>query len=261
VRSQADVSAACVVLLFLLLVGPAQARAQSSTATPSDQPTAEQIDRAIEKVKADPNLATERTIKTLRWKGADAAANASRVPRWLLWMMGFFRWVAQTTRVLVWCVVLILVALLVTVIARFTRGYGAASLNQTLVAPTHVQSLDIRPETLPANIGAAARAFWDAGEHRAALALLYRGLLSRLVHVHDLPIRSSSTEGDCLALASRHLAAGRQAYVTQLVTVWQRAVYGHHEVESGTVYLLCDGFDVALDSPESRGVVAQGGAA
>jgi hypothetical protein len=176
-------------------------------------------------------------------------------------MMGFFRWVAQTTRVLVWCVVIILVALLGTVIARFTRVYGAASPDQTLVAPTHVQSLDIRPETLPANIGAAARALWDAGEHRAALALLYRGLLSRLVHVHEVPIRASSTEGDCLALASRHLVAAPQAYVTQLVRVWQRAVYGHHEVESGTVYLLCDGFDVALDAPKSPGVMTQGGAA
>jgi hypothetical protein len=79
--------------------------------------------------------------------------------------------------------------------------------------------------------------------------------------VHDVPIRASSTEGDCLALASRHLAPGRQAYVTQLVRVWQRAVYGHHDVESGTVHRLCDGFAVALDSPESLGVVAQGGAA
>jgi hypothetical protein len=248
------------VVLLLLLVGPSQGRAQSSTPS-AGQPTPEQIARAIEKVKADPDLATERTIKTLRWKGSDTAATATRMPRWLLWMIGFFRWIAQTARVLVWCIVIILVALLATVIARFTRAYGAASADRGFAAPTHVQALDIRPETLPANIGAAARALWDAGEHRAALALLYRGLLSRLVHVHDVPIRESSTEGDCLALASRHLVPKRQAYVTQLVRVWQRVVYGHHEVESGTIYLLCDGFDVALDSPESLGVVTQGGVA
>lgn len=256
--SRVSAYGACAAVLLLLLVCPARARAQSATA--SDQPTTEQITRAIEKVKADPNLATERTIKTLRWKGADTAANNTRLSRWLLWMLGFFRWFAQTTRVLVWCIVIILVALLVTFIARFTRGYRTASRDQQLVAPTHVQSLDIRPETLPASIGAAARALWDAGEHRAALALLYRGLLSRLVHVHEVPIRASSTEGDCLALASRHLVAQRQAYVTQLVRVWQRAVYGHHEVESGTVYLLCDGFDVALDASQTLRAAAKGGA-
>ena len=81
--------------------------------------------------------------------------------------------------------------------ARAPRGDDA------FVAPTHVRDLDIRPESLPDDIGAAARALWDRGEHRAALALLYRGLLSRLAHVHRLPIRDSSTEGDCLALAAR----------------------------------------------------------
>ena len=54
-------------------------------------------------------------------------------------------------------------------------------------------------------------ALWDRGDHRAALALLYRGLLSRLVHVHRVPIRDSSTEGDCLALAARCLTPRRQA--------------------------------------------------
>jgi uncharacterized protein DUF4129 len=251
---------ASVVLLCLLFVAAADVRAQSSTATPSDQPTAEQIARAIEKVKADPNLATERTIKTLRWKGTDTAANAAGMPRWVLWIVGFFRWVAQTTRVLVWSVVIILMALLVPFVVRLTRAYGTTSRDAAFVAPTHVQSLDIRPETLPANIGAAARALWDSGEQRAALALLYRGLLSRLVHVHSVPIRTSSTEGDCLALVSRHLAAARQTYVTHLVRVWQRAVYGHHEIESGTVYPLCDGFAAALDAADSLSASAQGGA-
>jgi len=249
-----------VVLLCLLFVGAADVRAQSSTATPPDQPTADQIVRAIEKVKADPNLATERTIKTLRWKGTDTGANAARMPRWLLWIVGFFRWLAQTTRVLVWSVVIILIALLVPFVVRLTRAYETTSRDAAFVAPTHVQSLDIRPETLPAHIGAAARALWDSGEHRAALALLYRGLLSRLVHVHSVPIRASSTEGDCLALVSRHLAAGRQTYVTQLVRVWQRAVYGHHEIGAGTVYPLCDGFAAALDVADSLSASAQGGA-
>ena len=73
-----------VAVLILVLVCPCQVRAQSPTATPPGQPTAEQIARAIEKVRADPNLATERTIKTLRWKGSDTAANTTRMPQWLL---------------------------------------------------------------------------------------------------------------------------------------------------------------------------------
>ena len=85
--------------------------------------------------------------------------------------------------------------------------------------PSHVRELDIRPESLPDDIGAAALAVWERGEQRAALALLYRGLLSRLVHAHGVPIRASSTEGDCLALAQSRLAAGSAQYAARLVSV------------------------------------------
>jgi hypothetical protein len=113
--------------------------------------------------------------------------------------------------------------------------------------PTHVRDLDIRPESLPSDIGAAARQLWDSGEHRAALALLYRGLLSRLAHVHKVPIRDSTTEGDCLSLAVQHVDETRHAYVAQLVRTWQRAVYGGAEPDTATVHALCDAFGRTLD--------------
>jgi hypothetical protein len=70
-------------------------------------------------------------------------------------------------------------------------------------------------------------------------------LLSRLVHVHRVPIRDSSTEGDCVALAAAQLP-DRSEYVTRLVRVWQRLGYGHESVDSGVVHALCDEFDGAL---------------
>ena len=120
-----------------------------------------------------------------------------------------------------------------------------------ITAPSFVRDLDIRPESLPADIGAAARQLWDSGEHRPALALLYRGLLSRLVHVHMVPIKDSSTEGDCLALANRHLKdEERKVYVASLVRLWQRAVDGGEDDPTESVHALCDGFARSLDQPE-----------
>src|SRR6185295_7845985 len=114
--------------------------------------------------------------------------------------------------------------------ARNRRRGGTAAI--VFNPPTHVRDLDIRPETLPPDIGAAARALWDAGDRRAALALLYRGLLSRLIHVHRLPIRDSSTEGDCLELAARHLTDTRRQYAAALIRAWQRFVYGGEEIQT-----------------------------
>jgi len=257
VRSRADVLAALAVLVVMMVV-PRHGAAQTSAAT-ATRPDADAIARAIEIVKADPNLATDRTIRTLQWKRPPVASR-SKMPRWILWIVEFFGWMAQVTRVLVWCVVVIAVAVLTAFIVRLVGASQASDATLEFVAPTHVRSLDIRPETLPTDVGAAARALWDAGEQRAALALLYRGLLSRLVHLHHVPIRASSTEGDCLSLAVRHLAPDRQPYVTHLVSVWQRAVYGHHQLDADTVYRLCDGFSFALD-PIDVDSAARGGAA
>jgi hypothetical protein len=222
------------------------ASASAQTAPPLPDEAA--IARALERVKADPNLATERTIKSLKWKESIAKPKPSPRPAWLDWFRDFFRWVDQSARVLVWVIVGGLIAVLAFYIVRTIRSWDAPPDDEAFVAPTHVQDLDIRPESLPSDIGATARRLWDRGEHRAALALLYRGLLSRLVHVHQLPVRDSSTEGDCLALASRMGSAGRD-YASRLIVVWQAAVYGHLDADAAAVYALCDGFAPSLDAP------------
>jgi hypothetical protein len=242
VRSASSLTACRAALLALLLaVHAAPAAAQLTDRPPDDA----EVARAIRQVKADPNLATERTIKTLRWK----ESNTPPGPRaaWLDWVLGFFRWLDQSARVLVWGAVAALAALLAFYIVRTVRSWDAASADREFVAPTHVQDLDIRPESLPGDIGATARALWDGGEHRAALALLYRGLLSRLAHSYQLPIRDSSTEGDCLALSARIGTPGRD-YAARLIVLWQAAVYGHLEADTPAVHALCDGFAPALDT-------------
>jgi hypothetical protein len=209
-------------------------------------------------VKADPNLATTRTIKMLHWKES-TGAKAPGIPAWLAWIKGLFLWLEQSARILLWCAAVVLAGVLVVYIIRTARARGGSRRDESFVAPTHVQDLDIRPETLPRDIGAAARGLWDRGEHRASLALLYRGMLSRLAHVHRVPIRDSSTEGDCLALAARHLTPGRHEYASRLVRVWQGAVYGAEGVQAATAYVLCDDFAPALDPvPPGESIAPKG---
>ena len=211
-------------------------------------PDKAEIARAIETVKADPNLATERTIKTLRWKQSETRSR--RTPTWLRWLAGLFGWIGESTRLLIWVAALGLAGLLAVYLTRVLSTRLASSNHDLFVVPTHVRDLDIRPESLPADIGAAARHLWERGEQRAALALLYRGMLSRLAHVHGVPILDSSTEGDCLALATTRLP-DRSDYIGRLVRVWQRFGYGRQSVETTAVYSLCDEFATALRARES----------
>jgi hypothetical protein len=233
-----------LLTVAISLVAPAHAAAQ--------QPDKQEIDRALAKVKADPNLATSRKVGMLKWKNPGQPASSR--PGWFKWIVGLFRWLDQTSRLLMWGIAGLLIGLLVVSLLRILRARNSyvAPGPELFVAPSHVSNLDIRPESLPADVGSAARALWDRNEGRAALALLYRGLLSRLVHVHRLSIRASSTEGDCVWLAEAHLPRETASYTLRLVRVWQRGVYGREDIQTAAVHDLCDGFSATLDgSPQA----------
>jgi len=252
VRSRPDLRAVPLPTLCALLCVAAPALAVGG-----DAPTQQEVDKAVETVKKDPNLAAERSVRTLTWKswgGKDEEEKEperknSHWPSWLAWIPALFLWIGAASQMLMWLLIAALIGLLFLFIYRLARDTRLDTRGSKFIAPTHVQDLDIRPESLPPDIGAAARALWERGEHRAALALLYRGMLSRLAHVHEVPIRDSSTEGDCLALAPRKLDPVRIAYVTQLVRTWQRFTYGGIAIDDTAALELCAGFSQNLDAP------------
>jgi hypothetical protein len=232
-----------LVLLLLLTALPIQA-APSTVA-----PTRAEINEAIRKVKADPNLAPEKTIRTLKWaQQSDDTRPREQPPGALRWLGELMGWFAQSARVVVWVALALLVGMLVIFLLRLLKERSPSMGTRRKAIPTHVQDLDIRPESLPDNIGVAARTLWDNGDHRAALSLLYRGLLSRLVHVHNVPIRDSSTEGDTLQLTAGRLRDDKRDYVSRLIRIWQHAVYGGQQPEVDALYVLCDEFSPALDT-------------
>jgi hypothetical protein len=214
-----------------------------------------QVGTAVEKLRADPNLATTRQVRTLRWI-KDSDDESKKQAGWLRWLVDLFTWFAEVGRVFVWLVIALLAGLLVLYLVRFAKAFERSGGAAKSTAPTHVRDLDIRPESLPDDIGSSAWALWERGENRGALSLLYRGLLSRLAHVHEIPIRDSSTEGDCLALAERHLPTDRRGYVAELIRTWQRAVYGGEDPQSAAMRGLCDRFSDALRPQVSSGSAA-----
>ena len=233
-------------MALCLLLGAGSVALGASTA-----PTQAQIDKAAAAVKADPNLATETTVRRLTWDGPREKPRNKKSdwPSWFSWLGDLFAWLGEISQMLMWLVIAALVAGLGVLLVRVFQTGRRPRLPKSFVAPTHVQDLDIRPESLPDDIGAAARALWDRGDERAALALLYRGLLSRLAHVYEVPIRDSSTEGDCLTIAARTLEPRRLEFATRLVRTWQRAIYGGLDIEASVVHELCASFDACLERP------------
>ena len=241
------------VLAVVVALSPLDGAAQQAPepVPDGDVPAREDVRKALDQVGNDPNLAAERRVNMLRWKRTETVTDEPWWWAWLnavaRWFRGLFGWLAESGRYVVWVVGALLAALLVTYVVRLVRVRGLPRVPKPFTAPSHVRDLDIRPESLPDDVGAAALALWEQGEQRAALALLYRGLLSRLVHVHGAPIRASSTEGECLALARPRLPAASAPYAAQLVETWGAAVYGGSPPATATVQALCGEFAVALD--------------
>ena len=238
---------AALLLGVALLLAPGVANGMSGQAGPLLANDDAEMARARDTVKADPLVAPQRTFKSLKWRDAGSPRRSS-TPAWMAWIVGLFTWFGESARYLLWAVAAVLAVLLVRYVFAVARPHVTLAVDEPLIPPTHVRDLDIRPEHLPDDIGAAARTLWDDGHQRAALALLYRGLLSRLAHAHNVPIADSTTEGDCLQLTALHLPAARRDYASRLVGVWQRAVYGREAIDTAAVHDLCGDFSAAMNA-------------
>ncbi len=242
-------SEAAATLLVSLALMAGTVHAADAASAPTTEMTREQVSREVEALRQDPTLSGKRKEKTLRFKDQDSAKKKpdTKPDGTWRWLLDFARWMSEAGRVAVWVVAAVLVALLLVGLRHWMRvRAGAVKGSLAGPMPSHVRDLDIRPESLPDRIGEAAAVLWKKGEHRAALSLLYRGALSRLVHQHQVPVRAASTEGECLALAARRLAPERSAYFGRLVQAWQLAVYGARLPDDDSVLLLCREFDQHL---------------
>jgi hypothetical protein len=94
-------------------------------------------------------------------------------------------------------------------------------------APEVLFGLDVRPESLPRDVAAAALAHVARGELVAALSLLYRGALVRLLHRDGIELSAGDTEADCLAKVRPRVDGATHGYLGQLITSWQAAAYAH----------------------------------
>lgn len=232
VRPEALLLAVCLAAAV-----PAQAQAEA----PLTRDTVDERARALADLPGLRGSKVERHLKLKFDDDEPKPAPKADVPDWVRWLRDFGEWLNTTGRFLMWALAAGAAALVLLRLARWLRGRDAA-LPQALSLPTHVRELDIRPDSLPADIGAAALAQWRAGDARGAMSLLYRGALSALVHRHGVPIRASSTEGDCLALARPRLAAPAQDYFEGLVGAWRQTVYADRPPADADAERLCAGF-------------------
>ena len=99
--------------------------------------------------------------------------------------------------------------------------------------------MKISADTLPEDIPAETAAFIDTRDFRAALSLLYRGTLYRLVFEELIDIPKSATEGECIRLVEKNTDPETAVFFKSLTGVWLKLAYGHIRPERQTIESLC----------------------
>ena len=233
----------------------ALAASAAETAAPSADPRAARVESAVDKLRDDPLLSGKHMERQLRWKD-DAEprkkkkADESELLAWLA-AMGHF--ISDMSRFLLWGIVIVIVALVLVSLRHLVQLRSFQRRAKAEAAVSHVRDLDVRPESLPDDVGAAAWVLWQAGKVHEALSLLYRGALSRLIHRFRVPITASATEGECLELARGQLEPGALRYVTQVVRAWEASTYGGRALSAAMGESLCTGFGQRLDAAAPGG--------
>lgn len=208
--------------------------AAAAAAASADAPSGDRIRRAAAETRAD----LERPVPRQR-ESSTRAREPDRLPA----MTGL----EEALRIVVW----VLGAVVVLYVAVRLRSWirmraPAARPRIEPPVPARVSGLDIRPASMPDDVAAQAARLWRDGQGRAALALLYRAALSRLVHAHAVPIRAASTEQECVSLSKRALPPGSAAFFASLVEAWLLAAYGAHLPDEPRMLALCEGFERLL---------------
>ena len=249
-----------IILVVLLCTSPgAWANAEAPTypgpeaARLQQQPlTSEAAANVISELLQAPPFVQHKTVTGWRWVGTEQAQAPASPDNWLAkWLARMFSsWltaqsdegfdlqpVASTLAALLWAALAAAAAYLLWR-ARQRLPMRARPTTAPLPLPEQLLGLNIAPQHLPTDVAAEARRLWS-NDPRAALALLYRALLSRLVHQDGLPLESGHTEGDVVALVARHSDAALGRYTAQLTQCWQAVAYGHRAPGDGWCEALC----------------------
>jgi len=199
------------------------AHAQAPAASPAQLAAPANAQQQIKEVLKDPIFGTFEQRTRIQSLGSKPKPEAQPD---IKGFTAFMQGLAQVLRVAVWVALAIALAFALFWLLRHVRFKGEAPA-QAPAMPDLLFGLDVRPESLPKDVAAAALAQIARGELVLALSLLYRGALVALLHRHGVELAGGDTEADCLAKIKPRVQDSTQGYLARLVASWQAAAYAH----------------------------------
>ena len=186
--------------------------------------------QAVQRAYEDPLQSPTREVS--RWERTlsdaakqekarrDAAEKARRANRSTAALLS-----AQVAEWALWGSIGVLVLVLLLTARRWLpwlRGSGARRRAQ---ASAVVEDAIAVPEVVPPGAAARARALWQDGRPRQALALLYRASVDSMAERAQVTLPPGATEAQCLRASRRMPAEADRTLFASIVRTWQYAAY------------------------------------
>ncbi|MBK7899882.1 MAG: DUF4129 domain-containing protein [Azonexus sp.] len=210
-------------------------REEARSAPRSEPPT--RARRTIDAVLADPEFGHKSESTQWRWRESPVGEE-SRPPAWLDFVLRVVEFVSQVLKGLVWIAWIAGAAVLAYFLLRYRETLRSRRAPRP-EAPEFLYGLDLRPQSLPDDVPAAARASLAAGRVAEALSLLYRGALIALIRRDGIDFRPGDTEADCRRRVAGQVSAEASGFFAALLDAWQEAAYAGAAPGGARVEALC----------------------
>ena len=235
-----------IFLCFLMVAGlsgaTSQVHAENLTTQPQQLISSSDVEKLaqerlpanaskkiIHEVMLSRNLDDKKVVK--RWVRKDkkkkkrTKKSESAVKQWLEPIAKFISFIVEFG---LWILIAIGILLLIYYRDRWLHLFQRSqSSKDGYQSPEVMFGMDVRPESLPEDIIGEAQKYWQTGEQRAALSLLYRGALVRLINEDQVELEDSFTEGDVLRVSAKKLPKTKLNYLSKLTKQWQLIAYAH----------------------------------
>ena len=153
----------------------------------------------------------------------------SAVGKMFSWIGNLFSSGAGLLEALLWISVTTLLIFLLLRLGIWSRWLARPDPGQRKKknSPARLFGLDVIADALPDDILTQVQILLTRGELRVALSLLYRASLIKLIHLHQLDIPESATEGECLQIVKKNRPDNEASFFHRLTRTWLRLAYAH----------------------------------
>lgn len=238
----------------LTLAMPQPAQAQPPEALARREQAALKAGTLVQQVLKNPDFGHDEILHLPHWRESkDVKEKPKSSWHWpqLPWLKHLADWLAplakglvalllfvgRAPRYVVYAALGVCLAVILVLVLRHVRTLRLSGRAKR-APPAEVMGMDIRPESLPPDIPDAARALFAQGQTRPALALLYRGALSRLAHGEGIAFEAGDTEGDCMQRVAQARSPARPGF-SRLTLAWQAVAYARRSLALDEAYALC----------------------